>query len=230
MSSIHFRILGFQGPTSSIPFRIQGSQGPTSGIHSRILGSQGPMTRINFRNQSPQGPITNQGLIGLNRALQDESGAPRREFKFKFIFVNEFGPCQKNSAPKSGNLVLRVHWTRTWVPSPGWQVPKTSKSCYQGCGAVTFLVGSGSGSGAAFRLRLRLRGSIPAPAPAPAPSKTVRRLRLRLRLRLRVKLFGGSGQNVPAPAAPAPAPAPMIKSSYEPKPAIRFSKMPNVKI
>ena len=66
----------------------------------------------------------------------------------------------------------------------------------QGCGAVTFLVGSGSGSGSgeAFRLRLRLR--------------------------LRVKLFGGSGsgsrQNVPAPAAPAPAPAPMIKSSYEP--------------
>ena len=44
----------------------------------------------------------------------------------------------------------------------------------QGCGAVTFLVGSGSGSGEAFRLRLRLR----------------------------VKLFGGSGsgQNVPAPA------------------------------
>ena len=78
----------------------------------------------------------------------------------------------------------------------------------QGCGAVTFLVGScsGSGSGAAFRLRLRLR--------------------------FRVKLFGGSGseQNVPAPAVPAPAPAPMIKSSYEPKPAIRFSKMPNVKI
>ena len=64
----------------------------------------------------------------------------------------------------------------------------------QGCGAVTFLVGSGSGSGSgeAFRLRLRLR--------------------------LRVKLFdgsgsgSGSGQNVPAPAAPAP----MIKSSYEP--------------
>ena len=68
----------------------------------------------------------------------------------------------------------------------------------QGCGAVTFLVGSGSGSGSgeAFRLRLRLR--------------------------LRVKLFGGSGsgsgsgQNVPAPAAPAPAPAPIIKSSYGP--------------
>ena len=66
----------------------------------------------------------------------------------------------------------------------------------QGCGAVTFLVGSGSGSGSgeAFRLRLRLR--------------------------LRVKLFGssgsgsGSGKNVPAPAAPAPAP--MTKSSYEP--------------
>ena len=60
----------------------------------------------------------------------------------------------------------------------------------QGCGAVTFLVGSGSGSGEAIRLRLRLQ----------------------------VKLFGGSdsgyGQNVPAPAAPAPAP--MIKSSYEP--------------
>ena len=82
----------------------------------------------------------------------------------------------------------------------------------QGCGAVTFLVGSGSGSGSgeAFRLRLRLR--------------------------LRVKLFGGSGsgsgsgQNVPAPAAPAPAPAPMLKSSYWPKPGIRFSKMSNVKI
>ena len=67
----------------------------------------------------------------------------------------------------------------------------------QGCGAVTFLVGSGSGSdsGEAFRLRLRLR--------------------------LWVKLFGGSGsgsgsgQNGPAPAAPAPAPAPMIKSSYK---------------
>ena len=74
--------------------------------------------------------------------------------------------------------------------------------CNQGCGAVTFLVDSGSdsGSGAAFRLRLR------------------------------VKLFGGSGsgQNVPAPAAPAPAP--MIESSHEPKPAIRYSKMPNVKI
>ena len=74
----------------------------------------------------------------------------------------------------------------------------------QGCGAVTFLVGSGSG--AAFRLRLRLRVKLPGGS--------------------------GSGQNVPAPAAPAsaPAPAPMIKSSYEPKPAIRFSKMPNVKI
>ena len=75
-----------------------------------------------------------------------------------------------------------------------------SMSSDQGCGAVTFLVGSGSGSGSgeAFRLRLRLR--------------------------LRVKLFGGSGsgsgsrQNVPAPAAPAPAPAPapMLKSSYDP--------------
>ena len=43
------------------------------------------------------------------------------------------------------------------------------KDRQQGCGAVTFLVGSGSGSGSgeAFRLRLRLR--------------------------LRVKLFGGSG-------------------------------------
>ena len=69
-----------------------------------------------------------------------------------------------------------------------------------------------------LRLRLRLRGSIP--APAPAPSKTVRRLRLRLRLRAKCT---GSG-------APAPAPAPMIESSHEPKPAIRFSKMPNVKI
>ena len=70
------------------------------------------------------------------------------------------------------------------------------KDINQGCGVVTFLVGSGSGSGEAFRLRLRLR--------------------------LRVKLFdgsgsgSGSGQNVPAPAAPAPATAPMIKSSYEP--------------
>ena len=70
---------------------------------------------------------------------------------------------------------------------------------------MTFLVGSGSssGSGAAFRLRLRLR--------------------------LRIKFLDGSGsgsgsrQNVPAPA-------PMIKSSYEPKPAIRFLKMQNVKI
>ena len=100
-----------------------------------------------------------------------------------------------------------------------WHIPKN-----QGCGAVTFLVGSGSGSGSgeAFRLRLRLR--------------------------LRVKLFGGSGsgsgsgQNVPAPAAPAPAPAPMIKSLYERfydfivkslrlrfLPGIRFSKMTNVK-
>ena len=66
----------------------------------------------------------------------------------------------------------------------------------QGCGAVTFLVGSGSGSGSGEAFRLRLP----------------------------VKLFGGSGsgsgsgQNVPAPAAPAPAPAPapMLKSSYEP--------------
>ena len=58
------------------------------------------------------------------------------------------------------------------------------KPTQQGCGAVTFLVGSGSGSGEAFRLRLR------------------------------VKLFGGSGsgsgQNVPAPAAPVL----MIKSLY----------------
>ena len=47
----------------------------------------------------------------------------------------------------------------------------------QGCGAVTFLVGSGSGSGSGEAFRLRLR----------------------------VKLYGGSGsgQNVPAPA-PAP--------------------------
>ena len=83
----------------------------------------------------------------------------------------------------------------------------------QGCGAVTFLVGSGSGSGS---------GEV---------------FRLRLRLQLRVKRFGGSGsgsgsgQNVPAPAAPAPAPAPMLKSLYEPEPAIRFffSKMSNVK-
>ena len=46
---------------------------------------------------------------------------------------------------------------------------KIKKCKNQGCGAVTFLVGSGSGSGSgeAFRLRLRLR--------------------------LRVKLFGGSG-------------------------------------
>ena len=68
------------------------------------------------------------------------------------------------------------------------------KAANQGCGAVTFLVGSGSGSGS--------------------------REAIRLRLRLRVKLFfgsgsgSGSGQNVPAPAAPAPAP--MIKSFYEP--------------
>ena len=65
--------------------------------------------------------------------------------------------------------------------------------CSQGCGAVTFLVGSGSGSGSgeAFRLRLRLR--------------------------LRVKLFGGSGSGSGSgQKVPAPAPAPMIKSSYEP--------------
>ena len=80
-------------------------------------------------------------------------------------------------------------------------------SSKQGCGAVTFLVGSGSGSGSGEEFRLRLR------------------------LRLRVKLFGGSGsgsgsgQNVPAPAAPAPAP--MLKSLYEPESAIRFFK--NVK-
>ena len=57
----------------------------------------------------------------------------------------------------------------------------------QGCGAVTFLVGSGSGSGS----------------------------REAFRLRLRVKLFdgSGSGQNLLAPAAPTPAPAPMLKSS-----------------
>ena len=64
----------------------------------------------------------------------------------------------------------------------------------QGCGAVTFFVGSGSGSGSGETFRLRLW------------------------FRLRVKLYGDSGsgsdsgQNVPAPAAPAP----MIKSSYEP--------------
>ena len=69
-------------------------------------------------------------------------------------------------------------------------------------------------------------------APAPAPGQ---HSGSGLRLRLRVKLFGGSGsgsgsgQNVPAPAAPAPAPAPMIESSHEPKPAIRFSKMPKSK-
>ena len=40
---------------------------------------------------------------------------------------------------------------------------------YQGCGAVTFLVGSGSDSGSGEAIRLRLR------------------------LRLQVKLFGGSG-------------------------------------
>ena len=93
-----------------------------------------------------------------------------------------------------------------------YRVEVVASTHQQGCGAVAFLVGSGSGSGsgAAFRLRLRLR--------------------------LRVKLFGGSGsgsgsgQNVPAPAAPAPAPALMIESSHESKPAIRFSKMSNVKI
>ena len=36
--SIHFRILGSQGPASSIHFRILGSQGPVSCIHFRILG------------------------------------------------------------------------------------------------------------------------------------------------------------------------------------------------
>ena len=80
-----------------------------------------------------------------------------------FFICCEFGPLQNTSGP---NLM----------------------SFQQGCGAVTFLVGSGSGEA------------------------------IRLRLRLRVKLFcgsgSGSGQNVPAPAAPAPAP--MIKSSYEP--------------
>ena len=81
----------------------------------------------------------------------------------------------------------------------------------QGCGAVTFLVGSGSGSGS---------GEV---------------FRLRLRLRLRVKLFGGSGsgsgsgQNVPAPAAPAPAPAPMLKSSYEPRMSSSNTIFKNVK-
>ena len=46
----------------------------------------------------------------------------------------------------------------------------TSRNGYnQGCGAVTFLVGSGSGSGSGKEFRLQLR------------------------LRLRVKLFGGSG-------------------------------------
>ena len=62
---------------------------------------------------------------------------------------------------------------------------KSRKPAKQGCGAVTFLVGSGS--------RLRLRGSIPAPAPAPAPSKTVRRLRLRLRAKCTGSGGSGSG-------------------------------------
>ena len=82
----------------------------------------------------------------------------------------------------------------------GRVISTKNKNIYhnQGCGAVTFLVGSGSGSGSGEAIRLRLQ------------------------LRLRVKLFcgsgsgSGSGQNVPDPAAPAPAPAPMIKSSYVP--------------
>ena len=57
------------------------------------------------------------------------------------------------------------------------QKREKSKCSFQGCGAVTFLVGSGSGSGSreAFRLRLRLR--------------------------LRVKLFGGSGSAVRLPGS-----------------------------
>ena len=55
----------------------------------------------------------------------------------------------------------------------------------QGCGAVTFLVGSGSGSGSGeeFRLQLRLRLRV----------KLFGRLRLRLRLRLREKCTGSGG-------------------------------------
>ena len=60
----------------------------------------------------------------------------------------------------------------------------------QGCGAVTFLVGSGSGEAFRLRLRVKLFGGSSSGS--------------------------GSGQNVPAPAAPASAPAPMLKSSYEP--------------
>ena len=97
---------------------------------------------------------------------------------------------------------IKVNVAYECCPHTNWgKREKVTLYNYQGCGAVTFLVGSGSGSGEAFRLRLRLR--------------------------LRVKLFGGSGsgsgsgQNVPAPTAPAP----MIESSHEPKPTIRFSKM-----
>ena len=72
----------------------------------------------------------------------------------------------------SGTISPALQWARC-RSKPGSTKPGATEiksfPYWQGCGAVTFLVGSGSdsGSGEAFRLQLRLR--------------------------LRVKLFGGSG-------------------------------------
>ena len=106
MSSIHFRIPGFQGPTSSIRFRIQGSHGPTSGIHFRILGSQGPMTSINFRIQSPQGPTSThfrirnpQDPMTSRYALQDTVFPRSHEF-----MAYHLQPSTFNLSPKAYHL------------------------------------------------------------------------------------------------------------------------------
>ena len=59
------------------------------------------------------------------------------------------------------------------------KMPFISLTCAQGCGAVTFLVGSGSGSGEAIRLRLRLRLQVK--LFGDSGSGQMYRLRLRLR-------------------------------------------------
>ena len=162
----------------------------------RLLGRGGVTTS--------GGPARSQPKRG-NRWLLDRADG---HGDFKYLYRDE------SSSPRPCSMFCHLHQWRGGGATP-WRfqtkrrrasrkIPANS-SCrllaiggIQGCGAVTFLVGSGSGSGSGETIRLRLR------------------------LRLRVKLFrgsgsgSGSGQNVPAPAAPAPAPAPMIKSSYEP--------------
>ena len=82
-----------------------------------------------------------------------------RSGKYSLNICSKSGKLSAEVGIQSGKLDLKMLPIRTDYVDGQIGLPIPLSCCKQGCGAVTFLVGSGSGSGSweAFRLRLRAK-------------------------------------------------------------------------